>query len=196
VVHEVGAGGASNTSTTAVCDGVACPVGTGTRGTFADGYLWLVNGSGELRRYLGRPNGNLELNPGTVASGLTSTTDVWVSADDGGGRDVFAASGGIFDAATVTSVDALPYPAIHVDSAAPAGVRRGVMVRQGGAGVVTLDASWNESGELRVPTVGFLGTGYPTQAVKAFVRSDGSAHYLVLRATGVAGADRWYLLRL
>jgi hypothetical protein len=32
--------------------------------------------------------------------------------------------------------------------------------------------------------------------VKAFVRSDGTAHYLVLRATGVAGTDRWYLLKL
>jgi hypothetical protein len=191
-VHELGPSAASNTSVAALCDGGSC---SATRGAFADGYLWLVNGSGELRRYLGRSNGNLELNPATAASGLTGTTDLWVSANDGGGRDVFAASGGIFDAATVTSVDALPYAAVHVDSAAPAGVRRGVLVRQGGTSVVTLDANWNESGQLRVPMVGFLGTGYPTQAVKAFVRSDGTAHYLVLRATGVAGPDRWYLVK-
>jgi hypothetical protein len=193
MVHEIGPSANSNTSAPADC-GAACTV-SATRGTFADDFVWLVNASGELRRYQGSGSGRLTLQSG-VASGLSATTDVWVSANDGGGRDVFAASGGIFDAATVTSVDALPYPAVHVDSAAPSSVRQGVLVGQGGTSVVTLDASWNESGQLRVPVVGFLGTGYPTQAVKAFVRSDGTAHYLVLRATGVAGTDRWYLLKL
>jgi hypothetical protein len=191
VVHEVGAGGASNTSTPATCDGAGC---AGTRGTFADGYVWLVNGSGEMRRFLGRPNGDLQLNPVAVASGLTGTTDVWISADDGGGRDVFAANRGVFDAASVTSVDVLPYAAIHVDSAAPLNVRRGVLVRQGGAGVVTLDANWDESGELNVPLIGHQGTGYTAEAVKAFIRTDGSAHYVLVRAI-VAGAYRWYLVK-
>lgn len=192
-VHELGPSASSNTSAQA-CTQTACNV-TGTRGTSGGSYVWLVSG-GELRRYLGKANGNLEPDL-AFASGLTGTSDVWASADDGGGRDVFAATGTVFDGALLTAADALPSAARHVDSVAPGGVRSGVMVSSDGSRVIDLNASWDDTGRTIVlPRVGHLGTGYPLEAVYAFVRSDGAARYLVLRSKGtVAGSARWYLLK-
>ena len=70
----------------------------------------------------------------------------------------------------------------------------GASGRGAGTTVQRLDGSYAGAGALAIPRVGYLGTGYPGEAVFAFVRSDGSARYVVLRAT-VAGAVRWYLAR-
>lgn len=197
-VHELGPSANQNTSEPArsCTSTLGCGV-TGTRGTFADGYVWLATptggGAADLQRHAGRSNGLLEL-AGTASSGLTTGTSIWVSADDGGGRDVLAANGNVYDATTAALVDALPASARHVDSIAPGGVRSGILVDSVGSAVTLLDASWNAAGTLRVPRVGYQGTGHQPEAFYAFVRSDGSARYVLFRAT-VQLAPRWYLVR-
>lgn len=195
LVHELLSSGTGSTSSPPTCDNCAASVVTGSHAVGATDALWLLSPTGLLRRFTVRPNGNLSISPDTYLS--TAATDLWLSSATNVGQEVVVSSGGIFDATTLnpSGPGALPVdPARHLDTASPGGGRQGILVDGPGAAVLTLDGSYSETGRLRLPRVGYLGTGYPLEAVWAFVRSDGGARYVVLRAT-VDGAVRWYLAR-
>jgi hypothetical protein len=94
-----------------------------------------------------------------------------------------------------STTPALPFAVRHVDTTAVGPDIRGVAVSTAGDEVRTIGAGWSAaSSALALPSVGYLGTGYPTAARYAFVRTDGSRTYVVLRVL-VAGKYRWYLAR-
>lgn len=199
-VRELGASGGATPIT---CD--ACTA-AGTRAVATTDYLWLLDDRfGELRRFLIRPNGNLQLTPNTAVTGLTTSRDLWLSALHGASRDVAVAGGPVFDALTLTSIDGFtdgdghPVQARHLDTAAPGGALEGVLVRADGGAVLTLDGSYAETGRIPIPALGYQGTGYPLEAVWAFVQSDGT-RWVVLRSAGSVGpagasSVRWFLLK-
>jgi hypothetical protein len=195
-VHELGTS-AGNSSAPASCS-TGCSV-AGTRAVAGalggSEYVFILNeGTGELRRFLSNPNGSLELNPVTVASGLGTSHDLWLSAvHDGAQAEVAVGGGTVFAAGSITSVATLPFAARHLDTVAPAGLR-GVAVSATGTEVVRLDATFSPAGALPLPRIGYAGTGHAADARYAFVRGDGSAHYVLVRAF-VASAYRWYLVK-
>jgi hypothetical protein len=205
VVHRlVSSGvGTSNTSTAATCaNGTTCTAAqiAGTRAVATSDHLWLLNplaSPAALRHFPVRPNGDLD-GP-TFASGLGSPTDLWLSAVRSTSQDV-ALSSGVTESldtvnGTLAAGPSLPFPVRHLDTISPSGVLQGgVAVSAAGTRVDRLDGSYASAGTLPIPRIGYHGTGYPGEAVYAFVRSDGSARYVLLRA-GVAGAARWYLAR-
>jgi hypothetical protein len=191
VVHELVSSGVGASSQAPLCENCAASAVTGSRAVAATDAIWLLSPAAELRRFTVRPNGNLLLGP-TTAVAVPSATDLWLTAAASATQDVAVSTGGIFDAATLAGAGVLPSAARHLDTAAPGGARTGVLVDAAGAAVRTLDASCSETGTLALPRVGWLGTPYTLEPVWAFVRSDGAARYVVLRAT-VGGAVRWYL---
>jgi len=197
-VHELGTS-SGNSSSPASC-GTGCTVAPGTRavaGTLgASMYVWILNeGAGELRRYLSNANGTLDLNPITVASGLSSSHDLWLSAVHGTSLEVAVGGGTVFDASSLMSAATLPFTTTrHLDTTAVSTALRGVAVSATGTAVVKLDATFAAAGALRLPTVGWHGTGYPVDARYAFVRTDGGAHYVLVQAF-INGAYRWYLMK-
>ncbi len=197
-VHELGTS-AGSSSAPASC-GTGCTVPPGTRAVAgqlgSSLYVWILNeGTGELRRFLSQNNGDLVLNPVTVASGLSSSHDLWLSAVHGTSQAEVAVGGGtVFDATSVMSVATLPFAARHLDTTAVSTVLQGVAVSSTGTEVRKLDASYASAGALPLPRIGYAGTGYPADARYAFVRSDGTAHYVLIRAY-VDYAYRWYLMK-
>lgn len=197
IVHELGST-AGSTSTAVICDNCASVTGTRVVGGMigVDEFLWILNeATGELRRYFVKPNRRLDLSPSTVVSGLSSSSDLWLSAIHGTNqREVALGGGSVIDAAALTGVASLPFASRHMDTTVVATVPQGIVVNAIGDDVRTLDASYAATGALPVPRVGHAGTGYPALARFAFVRTDGTAHYVLLRAT-VDFAERWYLLK-
>ncbi|HEX9241941.1 MAG TPA: hypothetical protein VF875_05815 [Anaeromyxobacter sp.] len=196
VVHTL-VNGVGATSNAATCkNGSACTAAAivGTRAAATTDHLWLLNTLSApvaLRHFLVWPNGDLD-SP-AYASGLSTPSNLWLSALHGT-REVALSSDVTVDATTLSQGASLPFPVRHVDTIAPSGVLQGLAVSTSGAQVEALDASYAAAGTLPIPRVGYLGTGYPGEAVFAFVHSDGNARYVVLRAT-VAGTVRWYLAR-
>jgi hypothetical protein len=194
VVHQLGTS-AGSSSTAATCDNTCSSASiVGSHATGTTDTMWLLSPAGELRRFAVRPNGDLALSPNTSVTGLAASSDLWLSAVHGLSQEVALSAGPVFDAAALTGVTTLPAAARFLDTAAPAGALVGLMVDAAGTSLVKLDGSYADAGTLRVPRAGYLGTGYRLEAVWAFVRSDGSARYAVLRAN-VAGTTRWYLAR-
>jgi hypothetical protein len=154
--------------------------------------LWLLSTAGDLRRFTVRPNGLLQ-SP-VLGSGFGSSGDLWLSALHSASQEIVLAGGPVLDASALGNVTSLPFPARHVDTTTVSSVLQGIAVSSAGTRVERLDAAYGAAGTLPLPGIGYLGTGYPGEAVFAFVRSDGSARYVVLRAS-VAGAWRWYLAR-
>jgi hypothetical protein len=191
-VHELGASGGS---TAVQCDNCSLAAASGTRAVATTDFMWLLDEHvGEMRRFHIKPNGNVEILPNASVTGLASS-DLWLSAVHGSvQREVALSGGSVFDAALLTGAGTLPAPARHLDTTAVATVLRGVAVDAAGDRVRTLGASYAETGTLALPRVGWTGTGYPGEARFAFVRSDGTAHYVVVRAN-VNGASRWYLVK-
>jgi len=199
-VHELGTSSGSS-SAPASC-GTGCLVPPGTRAVAgqlgASEYVWILNnpnnGTGELRRFRSDPNGNLVLSPITVASGLSTSQDLWLSAVHGATQAEVAVGGGsVFDAASVTNVASLPFQALHLDTALVSTALRGIAVSSDGRDVRTLDGTYAPTGALVLPRVGYLGTGYPTTASHAFISSTG-ARYVLIHAN-VGTAERWYLMK-
>lgn len=197
IVHQLGTS-AGSSSAAATCDSscssssIIASHAAGTSDT-----LWLLSAAGELRRFVVKPNGDLGLSPNTSLTGLATSTDLWVSALHGPSLQEIALSAGpLFDAASLnlSGPGALPSAARFLDTAAPSGALVAVMVNAAGTSVVMLDGSYGDAGALHLPRVGYLGTGYALEAVYAFVRSDGSVRYAVLRAS-IGGSVRWYLAR-
>jgi hypothetical protein len=170
----------------------------GTRGVTTDGTLWLLDeGTDTLRRFVVRPNGDLEQVPANSVTGLVGSNDLWLSAIYGTSRDVVVGGGTTYAAGTLAlGAGSLPFQARHLDSIAISNEIRGVVVSSTGTTVRKLGAGWTSSAadDLPVPRVGYLGTGYPSDARFAFVRSNGAARYVLVRAF-VAGAHRWYLAK-
>jgi hypothetical protein len=187
---------ASGTFSLASCNtGDTC---VGTRGAAAANVLWLLDeATGFLRRYDVPPSS--KLSQSASASGLGAAANVWASATYGGARDVVASTSARFSdtgtALTLTS-PGLPFALRHLDTTAVGTDIRGVVVSSAGDEVRTIGAGWAApaASALALPSVGYLGTGYPTTARYAFVRTDGSRNYVVLRVL-VAGKYRWYLAR-
>ena len=201
-VHELGTS-AGSSSAPASC-GAGCTVPPGTRAVAGalggSEYVWLLNnpnnGTGELRRFRSDPNGNLVLSPITVASGLSTSHDLWLTAVHGATQaEIAVGDGTVFNASSVASVTALPFQLQHLDSTAVSTVLQGVAVSSANE-VHKLDASFASAGLLPLPRIGYAGTGYPLDAQYAFVRTDGTAHYVVVRSHAlIDGAYRWYLLK-
>lgn len=170
----------------------------GTRGAAADGVLWLLDeATGLVRRYTVQPSGKLDQT--AAATGLGAASAIWGSAAYGGAQDVVDSTGARY-ADTLTALTAaspsLPFALRHLDTTAVASQIQGVAVASSGAEVRTVSAGWQApaSNALALPAVGYLGTGYPTTARYAFVRTDGSRSYVILRVF-VAGKYRWYLMK-
>jgi hypothetical protein len=190
---------ASGTFSVATCSaGSTC---VGTRGAAADSLLWLVDDAGYLRRYSVPPSSKLTQT--ATVSGLSGATNVWASALYGGGtaRDIVVSTGARYSDSAVSTtlnpaVPALPFAVRHVDTTAVGTDISGAAVSAAGDEVRTIGAGWvaPPASALALPSVGYLGTGYPTAAWYAFVRTDGSRTYVVLRVL-VAGKYRWYLAR-
>jgi hypothetical protein len=170
----------------------------GTRGAAADGVLWLLDEStGLLRRYTVQPSGKLDQT--AAASGLGSAAALWASAPHGGAQDLVASTGARY-ADTVTALTAaspaLPFGVRHLDTTAVGAEIRGAAVDSTGAEVRNVAAGWQApaANALALTAVGYQGTGYPTTARYAFVRTDGTRTYVVVRVL-VAGKYRWFLMR-
>jgi hypothetical protein len=190
-VHELGGVAGSQA---AQCD-TSCATASivvGSHAASAPDTLWLLSTAGDLRRFTVRPNGLLQ-NP-VLGSGYGSSGDLWLSSLHSASQEIVLAGGPVLDATALGNVTSLPFPARHVDTTTVSSVLQGIAVSSAGTRVERLDAAYAAAGTLPLPRVGYLGTGYPGEAVFAFVRSDGSARYVVLRAS-VAGAWRWYLAR-
>lgn len=194
IVHELVSSGVGSSSQAPLCDNCSAATVTGARAVAATDVVWLLSPAGELRRFAVRPNGNLLLSPVTSLS-VPAATDLWLGAATATpSQDLVVSSGGVFDATTLSpsGPGALPSAARHVDTAAPGGALAGVMIDAAATSVCALDGAWTVTGTLPLPWIGWLGTAYPAEPVWAFVRSDGGARHVVLRAS-IGGAVRWYL---
>jgi len=201
-VHELGTSSGSSSST-AGCTGTCTPA-SGTRAVAGqlgtEYYVWTLNDTtGQLRRYVTPSgNGNLDLDgTDSVATGLSSS-DLWLSAvHDTTLAEVVVGEGTVFHAAPALTAMSLATPLpglLHMDSTAGSGALQSVAVTSTNE-VRTLDASYTAA-TLRVPSIGWDGGGYPADAQYAFVRTDGSAHYVILRSHAtIDGRYRWYLMK-
>ena len=192
-VYDISASGSAGI-TLANCSPSPC---VGTRGAAAANVMWLLDeATGFLRRYAVPPSS--KPNQTAIASGLSGAANVWASAAYGGAQDVVASTGARY-ADTVTALTltspAFPFALRHLDTTSVGTDIFGVAVSSAGDEVRTIGAGWQPAASaLPLPSVGYLGTGYPTAARYAFVRTDGSRNYVVLRVL-VAGKYRWYLAR-
>ncbi len=201
LVHTFANSGVGSTTTTEVpqCDNCTPSLAVvGSHGAAATDVLYLLTASGDLRRFDVTNPGRLVFSPTSPVA--TGSSDLWVSAlHNTSKQEVAVSSGMLLDATglgSTTVAATLPSSARFVDTATPSGASGalvGIMIGGDGS-LVKLDGSYAGAGALRVPRVGWLGTGYPLTARWAFVRSDGTVRYVILSAT-VGPEVRWYLAR-
>jgi hypothetical protein len=181
-----------NTGTTAPAGCQNCTL-AGTRAVRDAGgtAVWVLNEAADmLSRYDIHANGNFNQNPTSSVAGLALVDRLWLSAD---GQDVVLGNGSVYVTSSLApDGTSLPFAPLHFDSTVVSTALQGVAFPAPGATLTRLSASYASTGTLAVPQLGVDGTGYPSSARFAFLRSDGTAHYAVVRAT-VAFADRYYL---